>query len=125
MNNLSWLIYLADAAGSLCCVITAMSVAAGITSAVCLVASLAAETTWGCEGARRIMRRSAPCMVICAIIAALLPSRQTVLMIAASEVGQRVAGSQQVAGMVDPGLELVRTWIQTTTEELKHRNDHK
>lgn len=41
------------------------------------------------------------------------------ILIAGSEMGQRVVQSEQVKGIVDPGLDLVKSWIAEETAKLK------
>lgn len=47
-----------------------------------------------------------------------VPSRQTLLLIAGSEVGQRVATSSTMQSVVDPGLDLLKTWISAEKQRL-------
>lgn len=124
MNNLSWLIYLADVAGSVGGFIAFISVMCGIASVLSLVIYIVAaahdeETV--ASTARIWMRRAIPGLIVSGLIAGLIPNRQTVLMIAASEIGERAMTSTQVAGVVDPSLELLKTWMAKTTEELKQK----
>lgn len=59
----------------------------------------------------------------------IVPSQQTMILIASSEVGQRVVSSQEfqdnVKGVVDPGAELLKTWIKSETEKLKDNLEKK
>lgn len=57
--------------------------------------------------------------VLFILFAAALPSRQTMILIAGSEMGERVVKSEAVQSIVDPGLDLVKTWIKEETEKLK------
>lgn len=49
----------------------------------------------------------------------LTPTKQTLILIAGSELGGRVVQSQAVQSVVDPGLDLVKTWIASETSKLK------
>jgi hypothetical protein len=49
----------------------------------------------------------------------MLPSRQTVMLIVASELGERVVSNAQITSVVDPSLELLNAWISKTTQDLK------
>lgn len=58
-------------------------------------------------------------MISTGVTAALVPSRQTVLLIAASEMGEQVLNHPRVNQVVDPGLELLTTWMQAETRALR------
>jgi len=122
MNDLSWLIYLADIAGSVGGILTFLAVIAGATAVVSLIVTGIAVADRHLEtaaAARRIFRQAMPAGIACGLIAGFIPGRQTVMMIAASEIGQRAVNSASVAGVVDPSLELLKTWIAKTTAEMK------
>lgn len=51
-------------------------------------------------------------------VSALLPSRQTMLLIAGSEMGERLVKSESVNSVVNPGVDLLKTWIKRETEKL-------
>ena len=57
-----------------------------------------------------------------------MPSRQTILLIAASELGERVLASDKMArveervnGVLDPSLDLLTTWMMKQTQELRQQ----
>jgi hypothetical protein len=62
-------------------------------------------------------------MVFTGSLASLVPSRQTVLLIAGSEMGERVLNHPRFNQVVDPGLELVTTWMQNETAEIRRSMD--
>lgn len=53
------------------------------------------------------------------IIFVVIPTKQTMVLIAASEMGERLVKSQQVQAILDPSLELLQTYIKKETENLK------
>lgn len=55
------------------------------------------------------------------LISNLLPDRSTMVTIAAAEVGQRVFQSEKVQSVVDPSVDLLKTWIQAEVENQKKR----
>lgn len=59
------------------------------------------------------------------LFAIFVPSRQTLILIAGSEIGGKVAQSEAVQSVVDPGLELVKTWIASETSKLKSNQETK
>jgi hypothetical protein len=122
MNDLSWLIYLADIAGSVGGLLIFLTVIAGTAAVVSLIVAFAAAVDDYLEiaaAARRIFRQALPACIACGLIAGFIPDRQTVMMIAASEIGQRAVNSPNVAAVVDPSLELLKAWIAKTTADLK------
>jgi len=59
-------------------------------------------------------------------LASIIPNRETVLLIAASEIGDRVMNSEKMAkvgdrvgSVVDPGIDLLKTWIEQQTQTIK------
>jgi len=55
----------------------------------------------------------------------LTPNRQTLILIAGSEVGERVVKSEQVQGVVNPGLDMLKLWIKTETDRLMKKSEGK
>lgn len=53
------------------------------------------------------------------IMTVVIPSRTTILMIAASEMGQRALESTDVERVVDPSIELLTVWMKSEIAELK------
>jgi len=124
MNSLSWLIYLADVAGSVGEFFTFISIMCGIVAIVSGVTILIASSNHEVEiavSAKARMRLALSGMIATGLVAGLIPNKQTVLMIAASEIGERAMSSTQVAGVVDPSIDLLKTWIAKTTEDLKRQ----
>lgn len=143
MNSLSWLIYLAGATGSLSGFLTfVVVVLALLTAMLTLVALFTLDETdkYGdllseaeLNNVRRthgVSRRSAIRFGILFLVlgtaTSLLPDRKTVLLIAASEIGERMLTSDRmarlenrVASVVDPSLELLNTWINQQTESIR------
>lgn len=133
MNGLSWFIYLSNIVNTISSWASVLSVFIGIIYFIFMVvmSCLLIEPT-----ARRndkdlkdiieikTFRSSIswlvmPILVVCIPLALLVPDRQTMLLIAGSEMGQRVVQSEQVKGIVDPGLDLVKSWIAEETAKLK------
>jgi hypothetical protein len=53
------------------------------------------------------------------IIAALLPSKQAILLIAASQIGEKALQHQNVERIVNPGLTYVEEWLKVETNKLR------
>jgi hypothetical protein len=135
MNGLSWLIYLAKIVGSLngfLCFITAILCFSTVVSV--FVALVFLDETSGyrrlegddlvrCrkiqQSARKIATKFAIFAILSGITLAVIPDRQTVLLIAASEIGEKVVTSERVQGVIDPSVELLKTWITQQTEVIR------
>lgn len=136
MNTLSLLIYLADAAGNLKGFTIFVAAVFGILAGGSLFiwATTLKTTDWMerslpqhvLEEKRQTGQRSwrwfcvfCPLMIASGIMASLVPSRQTVLLIAASEMGEQVLNHPRVNQVMDPGIELLTTWMQRETQALR------
>lgn len=71
------------------------------------------------KGAWRWARICAVSMVMFMFGNAAVPDRNTVLLIAASEIGERVATSQRVDDILDPSIELLKTWMEQQTAAIR------
>lgn len=121
MNSLSWLIYFAGLVHSLIFITV-------IVSIVCFAIWTIARLAFILHHERMITKEDHERLpsgnylivgFICAGIASFLPTKNTVMLIAASELGQRLVTNQQVVDVVDPSIELLKTWIKKETEALK------
>lgn len=129
MNNLSLLIYLAGVTGSIGSFLVFVAVVFGFGVAVCGIVwlvSLSDSNFSSTEQAERVKKHSwrwiwafLVLMIFTGSVSALVPSRQTVLLIAGSEMGERVLNHPRFNQVVDPGLELVTTWMQKETAEIR------
>lgn len=136
MNNLSWFIYFVQ----VCDNIGALLIVAGVVTLITPVLNLAFTgiradrayyNTTSMGGADDEARREVwrgyrgswkpyvAASVALFMLSALLPSRQTLLLIAGSEIGERVATSDAVKGVVDPGVDLLKSWIKKETDKIK------
>ncbi|MXO67748.1 hypothetical protein GRI72_02735 [Altererythrobacter marinus] len=90
MNSLSWMLYLADVAGSVAALMTNVAVVVAVVGGTVLMISAIIlhvedeDTSFIWPWARRIVFVAAPC----ALMAALTPSQNTIYAIAASEMGE-------------------------------------
>lgn len=128
MNSLSWLIYfasLSDSASGF------LSFLAGI-GAVCVILGTILSVMWtdgGYGGDRRIkgyedMRKRGQALiprglltlVLCGSIAVILPSKNAVYAIAASEIGERVISDEAVRGIAADSTKALQSWIKKQIE---------
>ena len=136
MNNLSILIYLSDVTGNLGNFLTFVAVVFGILGVVSLIVWLVSHDETDTYyrrlesdvlASRRETRKTAwrwfwcfyGLKVFTGGLANLVPSRQTVLLIAASEMGERVLNHPRVNQVIDPGIDLLTTWMEKEKHELQ------
>lgn len=53
------------------------------------------------------------------LFSSVLPDRKTVTLIAASEIGEKFIKNEKVQSVFDPSLDLLRTWMEKQTLDLK------
>jgi hypothetical protein len=68
-------------------------------------------------------RKAVILLIIIFPIPFLIPSKNTLLLIAASEYGETLVKHENVSKIVDPSLEFLSTWIKQETESLKTKTD--
>lgn len=140
MNSLSWLIYAIGAASALGPVLGAIWVAAWILGVLGLIAYTIGrfvqseptiDSTKWIEKTQPFLGKVVKCaisaIVVTGLLGALIPEQKYLIMIAASEVGQRVVESesgqkvvQEISGLSGEATELLRTYITTETKRLKN-----
>lgn len=128
MNNLSWVIYLIGVADSARSAAIGILVICGMVTALGTILGPLILTYLNWDIDPKSLFKSArnwlgSIAVVCLIIVIIAPSRQTLLLVAGSEMGQCVAASEAVQSIVDPGVELLRTWIAEETRRLKGKKD--
>ena len=132
MNGLSWLIYLANIGSNVSGFLLFAGGVAGILLAGCIIArfvtaivssdeatndATVANKFW--EIIRPWFRTIIIVFFVLQIGARTIPDRQTVLLIAASEIGQRMLESKEVKDVVNPSVELLTTWMKKETMGLQ------
>jgi len=126
MNNLSYLIYLAGVInniGNTVGGISTIATLAAIVSSIAYVLSVifAGDRTADVATplAAKTMKISIPLAVVVSFLFAIIPNRQTVMLIATSEVGDQLIANEKVNGVIDPSIELLKAWIAKTTQDFK------
>ena len=143
MNSLSWLIYLAGVSQSLSVFLVLLCVVSATVGMLLTVIAIVCLGTRDSNGyalandryqdrqeihksAKRWAVRFGILFVVFGMFSNLLPERKTVLLIAASEIGERTLNSEKMAAVgarvnsvIDPSIELLNTWIVKQTEELR------
>jgi hypothetical protein len=142
MNNLSWLIFASNITENLSGFFQFVMVMSCIITFILLIINIvifcAVEnenskpyqdeeykktyTEWGNnsrKGIKRCFQYSLAMFFLSGIIWGFTPNRQTVLLIAASEIGERIANNEKVQSVIDPSVELLKTWMTKETANLK------
>ena len=55
----------------------------------------------------------------CHIASVLLPNRQTIILIAASQISEKIINNDRIIGIVDPSLELLKTYAEKELKKIK------
>jgi hypothetical protein len=119
MNNLSWFIYLTqivDAIGTAAMVSVVLGGIGGIFGGMFLTYNVE-DKKLTAAAAVRICKFYVAAVVIAVMLAIFTPSRQTMILIAGSEIGERVVKSDDVQSVVNPGMDLIRKWIKWIKQE--------
>ena len=136
MNSLSLLIYLSGVTGTLAGFLTFVAVVFGILGLITLVIWLVLHDETDSNhrpldgealAGRRETRKNSwkwfwrfcGLFVFVGSLASFVPSRQTVLLIAASEMGERVLNHERVNQVIDPGIDLLKTWMEKEKLDLQ------
>jgi hypothetical protein len=120
MNSLSYLIYLIQVTGTLHVIGGGILIA---TAVVCIVGFLAWAITEG--DFDPIEHKHLRYPIITAIVGGLLltfvPSERTMLLIASSQIGEKIIQSETVQSVVDPSTDLLKSWIALETKKIKEQ----
>jgi signal transduction histidine kinase len=126
MNSLSWFIYFAGFADTLSGFASFFAVVGGFLYLLFMIITgvLLSDCSEQEERSIRKARRSiswiaAPILAVCIPASLFVPSRQTLVLIAGSQMGEQALKSDAVTSIVNPGMDLVRLWIKQETDKLK------
>lgn len=133
MNNLSLLIYMSSVLPSLSSFLVFTVLIAGLAFVAFTIITIFARldsidtgndnpSTNSAARAyaffKPLAKLSLAYLLLGGIIASMIPSQKTILLIAASEVGEQVIKSKQFADTVDPSMEFIQEWIKKQTADL-------
>lgn len=131
MNSLSWLLYAADVSEGARWVTLFLMVISGIASAGSVVVWLAVMddrpnekqqeevSTW----VRRVWWRFAPLFIACMLVFIVVPQRQTLMLIAASEIGETVLASPQAQAIGGEAGELAADSLRVLRKFINEQLD--
>ena len=123
MNSLSWMIYFSEMFGKLSEISAVVSVLAILFAFIALVFKAAVYDMERTNINYKWVFVPFVVAIFCGIVHTVSPSRQTILLIASSEVGEKVLTSEKVQGIVDPSIDFVKMWLEKETEKMKSQLD--
>lgn len=133
MNTLSWLLYAAEVLGNVQNVSVVAATVTGIAAVTCLGAAGMVISSYPDDNDRAnhawLLSKVKPLVIACfcaGLLAALLPSKNTIMLIAASEVGETILTSekaQEIGGeagaLATDSLRVLRKFINEQLVEEK------
>lgn len=134
MNNLSIFIYLAELIPSIghMCALFAILAAGGIV--VCFMLRDFNNTVYSFDTKEDIENKKSTVsfankglkvfpivIVVSIVVATIVPSRQTIMMIAASEFGETLYKSDQIQDIINPASKLLKSFIKEELEKREKR----
>jgi len=127
MNTLSWLIYMSSVLPSLSTFLAFTCLIAGFIFIIFFIIAIVSHIDGHDENisdlrARAVSKPLAKIagayLLVVGIITAMIPSQKTVLLIAASEVGEQVIKSKQFSDTLDPSMEFIQQWVKKQTSTI-------
>jgi hypothetical protein len=121
MTTLSWLLYLADVSGSL----NGTAFVFGMVGIVCIVTAVSFKflVSQDAEGAQiynalfiRYITKIFTFTVVCFVLAALLPNRQTVYTIAVVEYGAKISELPEMKEIYDEAVARLKRELSSDTK---------
>src|SRR5687768_16369630 len=126
MNSLSWFIYIAQVVDTLKVLLISFFVIFGVADVIGLKTALISkfDSLYGEHGKfyvwwEPLVKKSCLILAFTASLIVVVPDRTTMVLIAGSEIGERVMSSDNTKGVINPGLELLKTWISNETLRIK------
>lgn len=132
MNSLSWLIYIIGMVEPLKDFLLFLAIFTGlaflVTFLACgiLVSDISSFDRDGEQKKKDIIARYKgyrkkliPVFIAVAILGILIPKKETMILIAASEIGHQVITSDSLRSALSPSGELIQTWIKNETQRLQ------
>lgn len=123
MNDLSWFLYFADVVGNLRPTLGVCTVFAGFATAILSTTLIATSDGYSNEvnlTTKKVLRIVAPFFIVILLVATLIPSRETVYMIAGSQAGEFVVNSPEGKEILGDIKEVIKHQL----EELKGKKEN-
>ena len=121
MNSLSWMIYLASVTDTMRENFGALLGFTAFSTVMLSIGAFLAKILEDVELPlyRTYMKVAVPVIVVSFVFSNVLPKKETLMLIAASEFGDRIMTQQKIGErIVDPSINLLQEWIKKQTEEI-------
>jgi len=123
MNSLSWFIYLTQIVDNLQGASQGILIAGAFAGLMGIVFGPTTGDMSDMEVPfRKIIKWYAGIMLVAMSAYVFTPTRQTMIMIAGSEMGERLVKSDSVNSIVNPGMDLIRKWIKQEADKIKDKS---
>lgn len=116
MNSISWFLYVAGVVDNFGGVMIGMGVFCLVVCGVCWFGYSLADNEDTTEMLKRTGSWTPIAAAVILTIACFVPSKSTMLAIAASQIGERVAQSEQVQGLASDATKALQQWIKKQIE---------
>lgn len=127
MNSISWFIYWIQVADNVGWIFNFLTV----VFLICFIGSIfvafamsdgsAPPSDW--KTWRRCEWLIIPSVIVCTLISAFIPSKQTLILIAGAQIGEQVVKSDQAKEVGNQGLDLLKAWIKAETKKYQEKAD--
>lgn len=114
MNSLSWLIYFSEFVGNLNSFLNGIGIAGMVIVLVTYLVILINNNQIWQNGKYWVL---IPLGAL--FIGSFIPSKQTVMMIAASQYGEKILESKAVKELADPAMDLLKNWIISENQKIR------
>lgn len=135
MNILSWAIYgisTVDRLGHWVAGVSVFTFFLLLASGLIKIASFFLSKDPSCNGisqetyrqisafVSKVYKVAVPVFIICEFLSVVVPDRKTMIMVAASEVGDRLVASKNLSNeLIDPSIDLLKIYVKTELEKQK------
>lgn len=120
MNSVSWFIYIAQVSGSIGTMFCVLGVLGLLGAGMLALFGTIAQSCEANEFKPLIPKaRWIALAVLLLLFGNLMPEKNTMYAIAASQVGEQIANSETVKGVADDATKALRSWIKRQIDEPK------
>lgn len=133
MNSLSWMIYYINVIANIGAAALAVTIVGYVlvVVVVMLYAFFISEEGRGCDTDKKIdtlkkdrnkwIKRIFITATVAGLVSILAPDYKTMMLMAASQVGEQIVNNPKTRDIVDPSLDYLRLWLKHEVKELKEK----
>lgn len=131
MNSLSWVIYAVDVVASANIIIAGLVVFVIPGLIFCKMIGLFENSVrkyidgefrsvqLGPDRMPFSIKQMAAAWCVLAFVSVIVPGKQTMILIASSEYGEKILNNPKIGEIVDPSIDLLKTWIEKEKKEIE------